>query len=93
MLAVLGREHQDRRPDLLVTQALAHPVPVQPGEHDVQHDHVVAALAGHPQPLLTVASHLYLESLGSEATLYGVDKTGLVVDQQYLHPITVSHPT
>ena len=44
VLAVLGGEDQDRRPDALVAQRAAHLVAVDAGEEDVEHDGVVRAL-------------------------------------------------
>ena len=49
VLAVLGREHQDRCPVAGVAQLLAHLVAVHARQHDVEHDHVVRVLGRHPE--------------------------------------------
>ena len=51
VLAVLRGQHQDRRPVAAVAELLAHPVPVDAGQHDVEHDDVVGVLGRHPEPV------------------------------------------
>ena len=51
VLAVLGGEHEDRRPVAAVAQLLAHLVAVDARQHDVEHDRVVRVLGRHPEPV------------------------------------------
>ena len=67
MLAVLGGEHQDRRPVVLLAKRRAHRVAVQLGQHDVEDDGVEGLVLRHPQPLLAVAGDLDAVPVGDEA--------------------------
>ena len=84
-LAVLGREHEDRRPDAGGAQVGAHLEPVAPGQHDVEDHEVVAALDRHPPPFQPVVGDLDREALGLEAAPHGAGDLPVVLDQQHLH--------
>src|SRR6266508_448761 len=64
VLAVLGAQHEHRHPVAKPPQALADPVAVELGQHDVEHDGVVAALGGQVQPLFAVVGDVDREPLG-----------------------------
>src|SRR6266480_1733873 len=50
-LAVLGGQHQDRRPVPLFAKRRADAISVDPRQHDVEDDRVVRMLARHPQTI------------------------------------------
>ena len=66
-VAVLGGEHQDRRPVAGAAEVGAQHVPVAPGQHDVEHDQVVAALGRHPPAVVAVGGHVDGEALALQA--------------------------
>ena len=84
-LAVLGGEHQDRRPVLLGAQRLADLVAVDPGQHQVEHDRVVGVLPGQPQPVGPVVRHVDGEALGLEPDPQRRREPHLVVDDEHSH--------
>ena len=66
VLAVLGGEDQDRRPDAFVAQRAAHLVAVHARQEDVEHDGVVGALAAPPEAVVAVVGDVDVEALGGE---------------------------
>src|SRR5512132_2525975 len=85
-LALLGGQHQDRGPDAVAAQGRAQPVAVDPGQHDVQDDHVVGVLAGHPQPVGAVQGHVDREPLGGQPVAEPGGQPPLVLHHQHPHP-------
>ena len=63
-LAVLGGEHEDRRPDALRAQRPADLVAVHARQQDVEDDRAVGALPGAPQAVEAVVHDLDVEALG-----------------------------
>jgi hypothetical protein len=59
---------------------------VDAGQHDVEQDQVVAALAATPQALRPVDGDLHGEPLGHEPATERGGERGVVVDQEQLHP-------
>jgi hypothetical protein len=91
-LAVLGREHQDRRPDALGAEVAAHLVAVAARQHDVEHDGGVGVGAGPLEPLEPVVDGLDLEALGGEPARDGVGQGHLVLHQQHAHAVSLVRP-
>ena len=85
VLAVLRRQHQDRCPVAAVAELLAHPVPVDAGQHDVEHDHVVRVLGGHPEPVGAGERHVDGEALGLQAAPHRPGDLLLVLDDEHAH--------
>src|SRR5512133_3571441 len=85
-LALLGRQHEDRGPDAVAAQGRAQPVAVDAGQHDVQDDHVVRVLAGHPQPVGAVEGHVDRDPLGGQPVAEPGGQPPLVLHHQHPHP-------
>ena len=85
VLAVLGGQHQDRRPHPAFAQRSAHPVPVEAGQHDVEHDQVGLRLSCEPQPVVSVMRDLDPVSLALEPALQRRDELDVVIDDEHLH--------
>ena len=91
-LALLGGQHEDRGPDPLAAQGRAEPVAVDAGQHDVQHDHVVGVLPGHPQPVGAVQGDVDREPLGGQPVAEPGGQPPLVLHHQHPHPGPFSCP-
>jgi hypothetical protein len=81
-LAVLGGEHQDRRPVTLGPQRGAEPEPVESREHQVEDERVVAVLPRHPETVDPVQRHVDGEAVGLQAAPQRAGQPCLVVDHQ-----------
>ncbi len=78
-------EHEDRSPDLGITQLPTELESVEPGQHDVEDDRPVWELLGHPQPVRTVVGHIDGVTLFLEAPLEQVRHPLVVFDHQDSH--------
>ena len=92
VLAVLGGEDQDRRPDALVAQRAAHLVAVHPRQQHVEHDGVVGALPGPPQAVVAVVGDVDVEALGGQAVGDRRREQLLVFDHQHAHHLNCAGP-
>jgi hypothetical protein len=84
-VAVLGGEHEDRRPDAGPAQLGADPVAVAARQHDVEQDQVVAALAGPPEALGPSAATSTVKPSAVSPRRRAAASGGVVVHQQQLH--------
>src|SRR6266536_245879 len=84
-VAILGGEHQDRRPVARLTQVGTDLVAVAAGQHDVQQQQVVGALGGQPQPVVNVIGNLDGEPFRLQAAHDGCGDLPVVLDQKQLH--------
>ena len=80
-LAVLGREHEDRRPVAGLAQGRAHLVAVHARQHDVEDDGVVAALAGPPEAVFSVRGDIDGEALRLQPAPYRIGEARFVLDK------------
>jgi hypothetical protein len=87
-LPVLRGQHEDRRPHARFPEAAAHRVAAHPGQHDVQHDHVVGHLGGHPQALIAGRGDGDGKSLRLQPALHRRRQPRFVVDYQHSHVLT-----
>lgn len=85
MLAVLGRQHEDWRPDTFTTQSLGDQVTIESGQQQVEHDGVVPALARPPEPVDAIVLGVHGETFGDQPTGDRLRQTHLVLDQQHAH--------
>ncbi len=90
VLAVLGGEHQDRYVVPGGAQGGADPVTVEAGQHDVEDDEVVDALAGPVQSLQAVVDDVHGVSLGGEALGERHGEALLVLHDQQAHASRVA---
>jgi hypothetical protein len=88
-VAILGGQHQDRRPDALRPQVGADLKAVPARQHDVQDDQVVGALPGPPQPVVTVERHRHAKTFGLETADHGGRDLLVILHDQDLH---LPHP-
>jgi hypothetical protein len=92
VLAVLRREHQNRRPDPLVPQAAAHPVAVHAGQQQVEHDRTVGVLPGAPQPVVAVMDHVDVEAVGRQPPGQRPCQVHLVLHHENPHGTSLADP-
>ena len=85
VLAVLGRQDEDRDPVLLGPQPLAHLVAGQPGQHQVEDDRVVGALPGEMEPVVAVEGEIDREALGLQPALHRAREPPFVFHYQHPH--------
>ena len=85
LVAISGRQHEDRRPVVLGAQCRTHLPAAHAGHHQVEHDGVVRVLARHPEPVDAVVGHVDRESFGHETTSNSFGEGDLVVDDQDAH--------
>ena len=85
VLALLGRQHQDRRAIALGAQLPADGVAVEAGQQDVEHDRRVDAFERPPQPVGTGVGDVDLEPLGAQAAGDRLGEAQLVLDDQHAH--------
>ena len=91
-VAVLGREHQDRRPVAGRSEVAADDEAVAARQHDVEDHDVVAALLGHPEPVVAVVGAVDRESLGLQAAPQRRGDLEIVLDDQQLHGLVPPGP-
>jgi hypothetical protein len=84
-LAVLGREHDDRRPVAALPERGADLVAVHARQHDVEDDGVVVALVGPLQPVRAVVGDVDREALRLQPPLDATGEVPLVFDHQDSH--------
>ena len=80
--AVLGGQHQDRRPITFAAQRLAHLVPVGSGQHDVENDRVERVFARHPDAVGAVVHDIDSEAFGLQPLAQPGGQARLVFDHQ-----------
>src|SRR5215218_6778890 len=85
VLAVLGGQHEDRRPDLGLPQAAAHLVAVHRRQHDVEHHQVVVAFERLLVALPTVVDDGHVETFAPEAAGDALGECNLIFDHQDAH--------
>jgi hypothetical protein len=85
VLAVLGRQHEDRRTVAGLAQVGADPESVETGQHHVQHDHVVRVLPGHPDALQPVGRDVDGAALRAQTLPQQRRQACVVVDHQDPH--------
>ena len=85
VLALLGREQQDRRVDATRPQLAAHGEAVEPRQQHVEHDGRVAAFVRAPQPVGAGVGDVDVEALGAQATGDRRREPGLVLDEEQAH--------
>ena len=84
-LAVLGREHDDRRPVAPLPEGGADLVAVHARQHDVEHDGVVVALVGPLQPVRPVEGDVDREAFRLQTAFDAAGQMPLVFDHQDSH--------
>jgi hypothetical protein len=89
-LALLGGQHQHRRPVAVQAQLPAEVQPVDRGQQQVEHDHVEAPPLGHRQARAPVEGDLGVKALGGQAIGHGGGERLVVLDYQDPEG-TVSH--
>ena len=82
-LAVLGREHEDRRPDVGSAELGTHLVAVAARQHDVEDDGVVVHLACEPQAFVAVERDVDGEAVPFEPASERTGERLLVLDDQH----------
>ena len=85
-------QHQDRRPVTGLAAPGAQRVAAQRGQHDVEHQRVVAVLLRQPLALGAVQRDVDGVPLALEAATQGGRELLVVLDDQDPHPRTVAHP-
>ena len=89
-LAVLGREHDDRRPVAPLPEGGADLVAVHARQHDVEDDRVVVALVGPLQPVRPVEGDVDGEALRLQTPLDSAGQVPLVFHHEDSHGGTVT---
>ena len=78
-------QQQDRRPDPGLAQPPADLEPVDPGQHDVEHDRVVVGRLGHPERVLALDRDVGGDSLAAHPAPDQAGHLHLVLDDQHAH--------
>ena len=86
VLAVLGRQHQDRRPDAAARAGGGtRRSRCRPRQHDVEHDDVVGVLVAEPQGVFAVVGDVDGEALLAQGAGQPGGQPHLVVDDEDPH--------
>ena len=85
VFTVFRGEHQYRRPVACFAQVLAHLEAVHARQHDVENDHVVTVLGGHPETIGTRQGNVDGEAFGFEPAAHRRRHLLLVFDDEHTH--------
>ncbi len=82
-LAVLGGQHQEWRVDPRVSKVQADAESIAPGQHDVENDHVVVAVAAGGETTFAVVTLLDDEALVAQQVSDGAGQIVIVFDKKH----------